>query len=283
MVVGLEPPACFDKRMEYQDFIVRNVAEYLDFIFKEAKPKSYFRGQADKSWSLTPSLYRNKVHKIIEANLLHEANLQLWNEVSQMDYLSKLVFFQSYGLRTRLLDITSNALVALFFACREVSCNKDGGAVYIAPSPASSYGYGLAELYADMAFNFGANQLTVGDVDYFLQEKKIAPECYIPNDFVVALIVDPPANNIRKKAQSGAFIVSPILMEKDNTFLPFDGNLDDVGLFQPVRAIIPDGEKGTILEQLSRIGIDIGTMFPEPAHKIEAIEKAAFRNYNPKK
>ena len=90
----------------------------------------YFRGQGKDYNLIIPGIYR-------EMNWFsNEANLQKRVEMLEPAAFSKahnsferLALMQHYGLRTRILDITTNALVALFFA---VADNKDDDGIVTA-------------------------------------------------------------------------------------------------------------------------------------------------------
>lgn len=108
-----------------------NVAEFLNWVHSSFYVKTptddgktvsfqqdhvYYRGQADKSWDLVAGIFRGEA--IYEHEFLRQAELQLWNELTTCkSYLEKLVFFQHYGLKTRLLDVTFNPLIALYMVC----------------------------------------------------------------------------------------------------------------------------------------------------------------------
>lgn len=121
---------------------IQSVGEYInaiqEIIKKEREKDSdfdkkyevYFRGHIDKDFFLIPSLLRNKPGNI---DLVGQACKEIVDNehiafrsivakhpsefaecTSAIEYLVKM---QHYKLKTRLLDITSNALVALYFAC----------------------------------------------------------------------------------------------------------------------------------------------------------------------
>lgn len=102
-----------------------------DSVLKEIlKEGIFFRGQGMNYDHIIPGIYR-------EMNwYINEKELQKRTEMMAPDALAKahnnferLALMQHYGLRTRILDITTNALVALYFA---VTDNKDkDGIVYI--------------------------------------------------------------------------------------------------------------------------------------------------------
>jgi hypothetical protein len=89
----------------------------------------FYRGQNNVSFRLTPSVLRNdmlyrehEIYNEIMTECAHEFDdCKLHNEV-----LSKM---QHYGVPTRLLDVTTNALVALYFACEANEVTD--GVVYV--------------------------------------------------------------------------------------------------------------------------------------------------------
>ena len=116
-------------------FKVNNVAEYIEIvnILSQVKAEDFvngeiiYRGMANKDWKLLPNLGRyedlsngqeyNLVH-----NLLSFRPEEFINLNSNFEILSKM---QHYELPTRLLDFTTNPLIALFFACNDLISDKD--------------------------------------------------------------------------------------------------------------------------------------------------------------
>ena len=78
----------------------------------------FYRGHADANYSLLPSIMRSANLQRNESQLYHELLINCPDDFEKCHtHLEKLVKMQHYGLPTRLLDITRNPLVGLYFAC----------------------------------------------------------------------------------------------------------------------------------------------------------------------
>ncbi|MFA7571349.1 MAG: FRG domain-containing protein [Sulfurimonadaceae bacterium] len=93
-----------------------------------------YRGHEIESWKLEPSLYRkgnsNKIRN--EHNYINDAVINFPNDLeSHRTNFEKLAFFQHYGFPTRLLDLTENPLVSLYFACQKNTRTKQNASVEV--------------------------------------------------------------------------------------------------------------------------------------------------------
>lgn len=265
--------------MTYNEIIIKDIVDYYKWLNdvsavnnNEAKldflqSKVFYRGQSNKEWSLKPSLFRfnDKVNGInYEHTLINNAVRRLYKGLSMLNAnIDKLVYLQHYGLPTRLLDITFNLLIALFFACNNE--DKEDGAVY--------YGYYKDEqndeiitAIADYIFNKQINTDYYTCLNYF----KNINENYIEELKNVHYYISP-FNNPRIKVQNGAFIIAPIFFGKDNNTSLFNRDLNDMNIFNKKRAIIPKESKHTILKQLSSLDFDYGTIFVGDEYELKAI------------
>lgn len=134
---------------------VTNLSEFISQLKELVKDidstefEIFFRGHMDKKFRMIPSLLRttstskssegkpnidivNNEH-IAFRNIVARQSSEFIQCSSAIEYLVKM---QHYGLKTRLLDITSNALIALYFACIEHGkANNKAGEVVILKLP----------------------------------------------------------------------------------------------------------------------------------------------------
>ena len=126
-------------------FNIRSLSEYLEVIntirvavnnSKNNEDDLIFRGMSDHRWQLLPSIARQTlITEKTEYNMVKELMLLYPKEFSHIssnfDLLAKM---QHYGLPTRLLDFTTNPLVALYFACHKEKKDSAGRVVCTNPS-----------------------------------------------------------------------------------------------------------------------------------------------------
>lgn len=119
--------------------IIKSVTEYLELIkVLDIKNNVFFRGHADHSYNLNPGIYREIKDKKNKTLIDYED--QIYREViskSPQEFLGKttlesLALLQHYEAPTRVLDLTENSLVALFFA---VNKGAENGEVIIFDIP----------------------------------------------------------------------------------------------------------------------------------------------------
>ena len=132
------------------DFIKASEEDVKDdpFAIDEAT-EVFYRGHADESWDLKPSIFRS--HRGIENEhlLFRDMVAHVPRDFSECkSALDYLVQMQHYGLPTRLLDVTTNPLVALYFACQPAGDTTVSGIVNAAFGAACGIAFD-AEAYAE--------------------------------------------------------------------------------------------------------------------------------------
>lgn len=222
------------------EFLDDKMKDYLNNKNKEL----FFRGHSNYSYSLTPSIGRIDFFDAEKANLINieksmldairrrgilkmEGNENGISGLKDFPNLELLVHAQHYGMKTRLLDWTTNPLAALWFSCIE-NIDKDG-AIYILDYDKSS----------DDKIKILSSESAP------LENKKT----YI---FLAKL------NNKRILAQNGCFTVHGI---KDNKIIPLDEEEEFKSSLTKIK--IPSKEKPKILANLNVLGINYESIYPD--------------------
>lgn len=225
--------------------------------FDEEKPtmKLFYRGHASAEWQLMPSLFRtipgvdhgleivngiNGSYFPEEQYLIQESE-RIFPElfVSCKNDVSRMAVAQHHGIPTRLLDVSGNALVALYFATQE--CIDEGkerdGCVFV--FRANAYEYKIAST--------GGRIDTISIGRYHSGEGPLEGIDH-------PLLVFPPFMTARQRAQDGAFYL-------------FQNKGDDVLRFKKkyYRVVtVPSSAKKAIRRDLeSMLNVHRGTLFPE--------------------
>ncbi len=118
--------------LEYTNEVVKvEYKKWLDFENKASfrnKVKLFYRGQYKGSYDLISGVFRKddigNSNADKEDYYWHEAHVRCSEFFEHSTHLDNLVTMQHFGFPTRLLDITSNPLVALFFSCKNYGCSR---------------------------------------------------------------------------------------------------------------------------------------------------------------
>ena len=178
---------------------------------------------------------------------------------------------QHFSLPTRLLDVTQNPLVALYFSCRsQPSRSAEVISFKIAKRRVKYFDSDTASCIANLA-NLSTSEKNVlrniSDLDelndtpeairllHFIKAEKpyFLPQIE-PSDLKSVIFVKAKQSNRRILAQQGAFLLFGLTDELDD--------LNDFDI-QIERIPIPASKKESLLSDLDKISINESTLFPE--------------------
>lgn len=252
-----------------------------------------YRGQADKNWLLLPSIarYKDSFSKLffIERSIIEKAKNELPKIFGSFrSPIELLALLQHYGIPTRLLDVTENPLIALFFACN--CCDKSVGEVIaFKDEKTTTYNSFIQELIADTYNLFQKSYMTLNDILDIAKSKNycddlIKIEQEMGNrsgtNTEVSTIVDRCSKvnfvtaskfSDRQKVQASKYILFNNAIHKAGegnfkgkyffeTYIdPLNKNSDEV----ICRFIIPAENKKSIIQLLSQFGVSEKMLFPE--------------------
>ena len=111
---------------------VNSIYKYLQLLkLYSSYTNIYFRGQLEKYRTMTPSIARDDGYIDNESNMYRDALNMAHNDFTGLNLpIEKLSKMQHYGIPTRLVDVTIDPLIALFFAVQN-SEDESAGNVYI--------------------------------------------------------------------------------------------------------------------------------------------------------
>lgn len=251
---------------------ISSFIQRLEKISSRRKGVLFYRGHSDYKYQLVPSIYRNDGWIEHEGTMLKELLLRCPNDFTGgLSTFQCLVKMQHYSLPTRLLDITSNPLVALYFACT-TRPDEDGEVVvldfdieqvkYFDSDTVSvisnickrSADFVVPQVEAVEAFNKTDEiKLLLHDIR---QDKPHFEPIVQPTHLNKVICVKPLLDNPRIIRQDGAFLLFGIDKEKTKP-----AQLDDSTAIERIR--ISSAKKKELANQLESLGISKATMFPE--------------------
>lgn len=240
----------------------------------------YYRGHSDSAFLLQPSVMRKDSWLSHERDMYNEIRIECPQEFSQCkSHLDFLVHMQHYGLPTRLLDVTRNPLVALYFAC-ETNPGKSGEIiVFEVDHEELKYpGSDTVSILASLPLFTSAEK----DAVYrWASDRKLSQEDF--NKKAVRLLheikLEKPAfrDELRKEDLTDVFFVlsekkNPRIMKQDGAFIIcglFDRKKNPINRYRLRRGskiqifIIKSRAKKGIMKQLNKLSINKAGLFPE--------------------
>lgn len=259
---------------------VGSITKFIERIGKIESRKGYtlfYRGHSDESYESIPSVFRkiendnstgffSDQEDTLFKNMVMQCPQEFIGCYSTLEYLVKM---QHYGLPTRLLDLTTNPLVALYFAC----CSHYGkggknGEILVYEVPNQDVKFFNSDTaavignLAKMPRNFEYQK----DKGRFLHEIQ-AEKPYFKNEIDIGHLssvqcVKAKLDNRRITQQSGAFFI-----------FGMDGDINRPAKIPysyickrdnaPVTIGITQTNKRKMLTELAELSISEASLFPE--------------------
>lgn len=265
----------------------------------------FFRGQKADFWNIIPSIFREN-YLSVEHILMQVPLLKTPYEFISIDNNFEIMTkYQHYGMCTRLVDLTTNPLVALYFACekygnvRYIIRDNEGniennekkeafGVIYYNHNyPIAATDIKVKIISALSHIDLSKENTFHSVLDQLVEQKIISnnererwgnEDNYqefiniIQNNYVV----NPSYSNERLARQNGMFLlagcfnfnyISPI---KNSTLEK--GYIDLRYEFDKTFFYIPGDKKESILNELDTYNINESTLFPELEHQLNYIK-----------
>ena len=270
---------------------------FADYASKTSLLKCY-RGQRDSSWRNVAGIFRpdltallkNEKRAIRDLISVHPSEFS-----SDETMFDKLVRMQHFGLPTRLLDVSINALVALYFATDPGPDGlKSDGAITAFAIPPEREKYFDSDAVSCLAnlsnttddekkqifkiresrtkglkkdalvAEFNKEEVVKRLHQFIRSEKPYFLPIINPIDLFKPYFVHPKMSNARILSQSGAFIIYGTEPPKKIIY---------AHKIEETKFVVPEKFKEPIRSALEGLGINESTLFPE-------IDKAATRIKN---
>lgn len=237
--------------------------QLLEIMGLDKGVEKLYRGQANSTWKLDSSLTRNPKFVKNESKMYYDIlSLKPDAFVNDNSVYERMITMQHFGMPTRLLDITRNPLIAIFFACNNLQCKNTDGVIFI-----------FTPTY-DKFINFEDERMN--SLKYIFKDKEMNSiddevDNFIDNSWFFRGI----AKNQRINNQCGDFIY----VGKSSSNNQINSLISKV-------IIINSNTKKVLLEQLESLNIHGGSVYPDLTHMSNYIKEKKYYdnpNYNSSK
>ena len=269
----------------------------------------YFRGESRPFPALSPSVMREPGHgeadlRSVEKEMLDDLMMRQPEAFSGLDSAAaQWVLAQHHGLRTRLLDITRNPLVALYNACSGDG-NDDGRLhVFGVPRPLiktlnsdtvsvlasfAKLPRATQSLLLGKSHNDAPEDTLPNRVDHLMgkdpfvkakahlyniirQERPYFEERVDIRDFFRVFVVEPQRSFERLRAQSGAFLLSAFHERYERSeILQWNQHIP---IYSHSVLKLPQAHKGLALGELRLLNVTRETLFPSVDEATNAVTR----------
>ena len=282
------------------NYVVGCVEDYITAIGelnnKYKNQEHFFRGHYYYKYQLVPSLFRKPKFFNNESDIYMDFKTQFYNELSNKKYIEILTTMQHYRMPTRLLDTTSNPLVALFMACDKpqgfhnkyygigevifMSCEKknvkysDSNTVTLLSSLAVLETKYKQELYEKIM-----EYKKTGDKSIYKESnayKRFVAEvqnelAYFDESFFDPLLL---LNHLHVKVG----MINERIIAQSGNFILFGLCNYQTGEYEPVKTVSKERifvvHRPYISSQLDMLNISTGSMYPDKDHMSQEIIKS---------
>lgn len=259
---------------------VHSVVEYLQVLNNITianEEELFYRGLSKNCYSdkMSPTCLRNKDLEE-EYNCYHEIMLEYPEEFKKGEHLSNLVKMQHFGGKTRLVDLSANPLISLFFAAEqhpdidgEVLCFRIKKSEILHHTSDKALMLACLPLFTNAEKKEMENfcrshmgEITDEDIKYNKTMRRFLHEirsefpafetCIIGEDLLKTYCVKANKDNIRMKKQSGLFFICGLGEQERKSW-----NKKSFAI------TIDKDSKKRILEELRRLDISNSTIYPD--------------------
>ncbi|OUP44834.1 FRG domain-containing protein [Pseudoflavonifractor sp. An187] len=271
-------------RLDVEPRPINSLHDYIKHISELSDVKNlFYRGHSNVNYIAIPSLFREKRFYQNEYIMYQELVIRCASSfINCSTHLDFLIEMQHYGLPTRLLDITSNPLVALYFSCES---SNNVGEVIVYNIGNSSMKYEKCDevsiLTALPMFDFSTQQSILHDVHFgsllssrsyealiseIKTERPLLSDDVTYRKLTTPVFVKPVRKNSRILRQEGAFLIwglDDVHYGDGKQRASFDEEFRYKEDMKKIVYYVPSKYKKSIIDSLNRVGINKAFVYPE--------------------